>query len=368
MNDSILGSWATHRLRALAVLFGLCFMLAPSEALRAAPNANAPGPVDFPDLSLPQRAHGDSAVRALGNRLASVARFYGTTEAELSARLRRDSSLWVDERGRLFHVCQWPVPEDSGTNSPPLPKAAPFPLDDTFQLHSRAGATKVIYLDFDGHDASGTIWGTDAIARPFDIDGNYSNFSSAERERIQLIWQRVAEDYIQYDVDVTTEDPGVEALRKSGSGDASYGIRVVVGGAGGDWYGSAGGVAYLGSFDWNTDTPCWVFPKSLSDSEKNIAEAASHEAGHTFNLSHDGTTSGTEYYTGQGQWAPIMGVGYSKPIVQWSKGQYNLANNTEDDLAKMLGEGISYRSDDHANTIAGATAMTGDRFFDLRYR
>ena len=36
-----------------------------------------------------------------------------------------------------------------------------FPLTQTFQLHSRPAATKIIYLDFDGHLTIGTPWNTD---------------------------------------------------------------------------------------------------------------------------------------------------------------------------------------------------------------
>ena len=77
----------------------------------------------------------------------------------------------------------------------------------------------------------------------------------------------------------------------------------------------AGGVAYIGSFNWTGDTPCWVFITS----GKSCAEAASHEAGHTLGLGHDGKDvngTHTEYYGGQGSgntgWAPIMGVGYDQ--------------------------------------------------------
>ena len=66
------------------------------------------------------------------------------------------------------------------------------------------------------------------------------------------IWRAVSEDFAVFDVDVTTEDPGVEGLRKTSSTDTAYGIRVVVGGDCKDWYWTegCGGVAYLGSFDW----------------------------------------------------------------------------------------------------------------------
>ena len=66
-----------------------------------------------------------------------------------------------------------------------------------------------------------------------------------------------------------------------------------------------------------------------------------------------------EYYSGQGNWAPIMGVGYYKPISQWSKGEYSGANNTEDDLTIITQNGLSYRADDFGNTIATAQALLG---------
>ncbi len=54
-----------------------------------------------------------------------------------------------------------------------------------------------------------------------------------------------------------------------------------------------------------------VFADNLYNYPKYIADAASHEAGHSFGLHHDGTsTSG--YYSGQGIWAPIMGAGERK--------------------------------------------------------
>src|ERR1700753_488617 len=88
----------------------------------------------------------------------------------------------------------------------------------------------------------------------------------------------------------------------------------------------AGGVAYVGSFNWDNQVPCWVFITS----GKAGGEACSHEVGHTLGLSHDGrelpTTGHEEYYAGQGNWAPIMGVGYYKDITQWSKGEYTYAN------------------------------------------
>ncbi len=264
------------------------------------------------------------------------------------------------------------VLQSEGILEAPLnPAAAPFPLDQTFLLHSVPGASKVIYLDFDGHTTSGTQWntsfngGADFTTPAYSYQGD-SSFTDAEKERIQAIWERVVEDYVPFDVDVTTEDPGAVALMKSGAGDTEWGVRVVIGGDSADWYSpGAGGVAYVGSFDWNSDTPAFVFPENLSNAEKYIAEATTHEAGHTLDLEHDGNVAPNpeEYYAGHGSgatgWAPIMGVGYYEELVQWSKGEYPQANNTEDDLAIITGgNGFGYRTDDYGDAWTSASPLT----------
>jgi hypothetical protein len=55
-----------------------------------------------------------------------------------------------------------------------------------------------------------------------------------------------------------------------------------------------------------------------------------------------------------------MGVGYSRPVTQWSKGEYTGANNHEDDLSVITSTGVSYRADDHGNDAAHATALGAD--------
>ena len=47
----------------------------------------------------------------------------------------------------------------------------------------------------------------------------------------------------------------------------------------------AGGVAYLNSFTWGNETPCWVFNGGV----KGAGDAGAHEVGHTFGLSADPT-------------------------------------------------------------------------------
>lgn len=54
-----------------------------------------------------------------------------------------------------------------------------------------------------------------------------------------------------------------------------------------------------------------------------------------------------------------MGVGYYQQLVQWSKGEYNAANQLQDDLAIITGasNGFGYRPDDHGNTRTTATSL-----------
>jgi PKD repeat protein len=123
-------------------------------------------------------------------------------------------------------------------------------------------------------------------------------------------------------------------------------------------------VAYVGIFDDTSDyyKPALVFWDALGSGEKNVAEAISHEAGHNMGLNHDGNAS-TGYYQGHGSgatgWAPIMGVGYYRELVQWSKGEYSGANNVQDDYVVMQSNGLPLRADDHGGTAASATPMGG---------
>jgi Ca2+-binding RTX toxin-like protein len=131
-----------------------------------------------------------------------------------------------------------------------------------------------------------------------------------------------------------------------------------------------GGIAWTGSFTWNSDTPVFVYSNKLGDNTKSIADAVAHEVGHSLGLSHDGK-GGTEYYYGHGtgatDWAPVLGVGYNANIVQWSKGEYNGASNTEDDLSVITSYngGVTFRADDHGNTVAGASDLDATVVGDL---
>ena len=354
----------TGYLSSLA-LAAACGLLLPVQ--HAAAQTNCDGDA-HPALNLPRITRGAEIPGFLGNRLPDLAKFHHRAPAELSSILERNASLRASKAGHLHFACDGlAMKATTTTTSGTVAKAAAFPLTQTFLLHSRPGVTKVIYLDFKGHTTTGTWWNSDygvasIVTPPYDTDGNTASFSDAELTNIQEIWQRVAEDYAPFDVDVTTQDPGAAGIIKSGSTDTAYGIRVCIGGSSAWVGGGAGGITYLNSFGMSTDTPAFVFPKDLGNGfPKYVAEAISHEAGHSFGLDHQGQTNGTEYYTGQGNWAPIMGVGYDRTIVQWSQGEYPLANNKEDEVA-MIASYIPYRTDAAGGDILHATMLTGSSF------
>jgi hypothetical protein len=246
----------------------------------------------------------------------------------------------------------------------------------------------VLYLDFNGHTVTGTAWnrGTGArttyLARPYDSDNDPTTFSAAEQEVIRNVWERVAEDFRPFDINVTTVEP-TTFTPTTGRALITLAIdangRYVPGGEG------SGGVAYLDVFgepNYVTNfSPAWVIADNVGvTNAANIAEVVSHEFGHNLALEHDGRVSpNEEYYNGHGSgptsWGPIMGASYGRNVTTFSRGEYTRANNTEDDLA-IIAERLPYRLDDmeDTNTNAGAlpngsTAGVIERSIDVdRYR
>lgn len=219
-------------------------------------------------------------------------------------------------------------------------------------LNSYPASTNVIFLDFDGHVVEGTSWNSSGA-----LVCDPSNLDAAQ---ITTVFNRVAEDYRPFTVNVTTDSAKYYAA------PADRRMRVVLT-TSSSWFGSAGGVAYMNSFTWGDNSPCFVFTALLNYNTKNVAEAASHEVGHTLGLRHQSAYDAvcnklSEYNSGKGSgeigWAPIMGVGYYQNMTLWNYGAnpYGCANY-QDDLSVITGNGngISFRNDDHGNTGGTAT-------------
>ncbi len=332
----------------------------------AALTANVPSDKAIINAPLPNSVQGQAAIDFLGSNFNKTAADNNVTPEKLKEILN-DPTMHLDTAtGKLFVI-------DSGTNavsqksavvtSTPSNMLTAPPLTDVFKLHSNLGASKVIYIDFNGQLVQGSAWSTADINAPaYDLSGNPLVFDDNERANIYSIWARVAEDYLPFDVDITTEEPAAAALAKTSSTDTNYGTRVVVTKTG-TINCNCGGVAYIGIVNLvnaQRYQPAWVFQQSLANNEKYIAEAISHEAGHNLGLFHDGDNL-TGYYQGHGtgatSWAPIMGLGYYKNVTQWSAGVYPKANNQQDDLAVMAASGFPARTDDYGNVIATTATL-----------
>lgn len=235
------------------------------------------------------------------------------------------------------------------------------------QINTRPGAKGLIYLHFAGGTIVDTDWngGKPIEAAP----------STLSADGIREVVARVAEDYAPFDMAVSTVLADYENSRPGSR------MRVIITPTNVLQQG-AGGLSLIGSWRYagmvrTSTVPAWVF----NSSAKTIAEAASHEVGHTLGLNHDGTlypahhiyengvdvlipaAPAAPYYLGNGtegsptNWAPIMGNSYTRPLTQWSKGEYLNANNTEDDLAiiSAVKNGVGYGS----NTPDSTTDASG---------
>lgn len=234
----------------------------------------------------------------------------------------------------------------------PKEKASRERLDDSpgwNKLQSLPGSSAVVYLDFDGEKVSNTQWNQTKLAGGKTIDAKKQNYTSAD---IKNIWKEVSEDFMPFTINVTTD--------RSVYNSAPQNSRMMcIFTSSWEWYLSRriGGVAKLNSFDNNRNDPCWVFNYGV----RIAAITASHEVGHTLGLSHDGrkasgSSTAETYYNGHNNWGTIMGGAKTRTIAQWSKGEYNRANNQQNDLAQIVtNKNVNYKEDDHSNARSGAT-------------
>lgn len=66
-----------------------------------------------------------------------------------------------------------------------------------------------MWLNFGGATTeASSLWG-ESKAKPFTLDDDDSEFSEEEVDAIIAIWEKVAEDFIIFDVDVTTHHPSL---------------------------------------------------------------------------------------------------------------------------------------------------------------
>ncbi len=268
---------------------------------------------------------------------------------------------------RLPSVVCSPLPKDSGIDTQIIgdsPVAAAADSDSNLKISSggivpeistRPGAKAVVYLDFDGEQVSDNSWNGGKL-----INAAASGLTPQE---IRQVVARVAEDFAPFNINVTTHRANYN------NAPVRQRMRVIVTPTDTANPGS-GGVSYVNSwskagYSFSETIPAWVFNTMV----KSVAEAVSHEVGHTLGLNHDGTRFAS-YYSGHGgtlanptSWAPIMGKSYDRSLTQWSRGEYASADNTEDDLA-IIGKaenGVAFAAIDQSG-MAGALAVKAGGF------
>lgn len=199
-----------------------------------------------------------------------------------------------------------------------------------------------ILLDFDGQVVSNTLWNTEGP-----VTAAPANLKATEIERII---ERVSEDFSPFDVTITTDEAvynNTNTFRR---------MRVVITESW-EWFGVVGGTAFDNSFTWGDNTPCFIFSTLLGYNEKFIAEAISHEVGHTLGLMHQAAYDEacqflSEFNLGFGQgvtgWAPIMGIGYYQNVTTWHKGPTIFGCNSIQDDVAVIAAILGLQPDDNA--------------------
>lgn len=258
----------------------------------------------------------------------------------------------------------------AGTSASTPPAAGRIAARTPVALSSRPSSPRTLYLDFNGERVCDTEWNDAGLAcgtfAGYDTDGSPS-FSAGEQRAVRQVWERVAEDYAPFNINVTTVVPRASDLSRTSTSDQRYGVHAVVtssdearnatcGGPG------CAGVALLGVFprtDANHARVLWAFTNEVDDSPRLLADVLSHEAGHTLGLEHQGTAGGLlgigaeEYYAGHGIWAPIMGSSL-RHLTQWSASEYANPSRVQDDVAVIAQHGAPAIRDDHPAGPRGA--------------
>ncbi|MBX9782221.1 MAG: T9SS type A sorting domain-containing protein [Chitinophagaceae bacterium] len=210
-----------------------------------------------------------------------------------------------------------------------------------------------IFLDFDGQTVTSPYW----TSTPF-----YATPAVLTIDQVTRIFNQVSEDYRPFNINITTDSTVYFAT------PFTKRQRVIITDYS-SWYGSAGGVAWTNSFRWGLEVPAFVFSNLLNNNAKNVAEASSHEAGHSLGLEHQKTYNAScaliaEYNSGIGTgeigWAPIMGSSYSRNLSLWHNGTSGSCSSFQDDIATIAGSanGFGLRTDDIGNTTSQAATVT----------
>ena len=274
-------------------------------------------------------------------------------------------AMKLDSQGGVYYADHFSVDvaDHAAAGQPATQGGQTLTAAAVLKLHSNPGAPRAIFIDFNGGEISATAWNQTAgvtawNAGPFDMDSRPGSFNAPEIAAMAEIWQRVAEDFAPFNVDVTTEAPGpmdaktvhimitrsVDRNRQSLPEPASGSVA----------YMNITGFSLAGYY-----SPALVYYNNLP-SAAAIAEASSHATGHLYGLSHDSNPASGSQGRSSVSWSPIMGRGPFSDVTRWSKGDYRGGINPQNDLGILVGA-LDRRRDDHDDSRFGnGTTLQAD--------
>jgi len=123
------------------------------------------------------------------------------------------SYMNVDPQGSVYYADTYMTDKSASADGAVASSMTGITAKNVFKLHSQPGAANTIFVDFDGATITGKAWNKQARAsslqaKPYDTDGDPKSFSASEVSSMAEIWERIAEDFAPFDVDVTTKMQG----------------------------------------------------------------------------------------------------------------------------------------------------------------
>jgi hypothetical protein len=220
-----------------------------------------------------------------------------------------------------FNTRKRPIEEAPGgvKGRKPKPQYPPTPPPDEPPTNPPTISGNVVFLQFFGDTVQNTMWNTNGTLIVGDAGLAQSEFD--------VIKTQVEAGLLNYNVQVTYDESVFNAA------PIGHKIKVIVT-EDYQWFGMAGGVAYINSWWWTDGSPAFVFSTLLNYNSHHIAEAIRHEASHTWGLRHQSDCV-NGVVTNQYRFGWTMGNSYDVNVGIYGTGTSSVSCIEQDDVAKL---------------------------------